>query len=358
MRGRAFAVVLLASWLGAQDPAPRPPFDELLEEGQRLALAHEWDQALAVLDRAVALAPDDAEALRWRGHAYTGAERYAEAFADLDRAVQLDGTDAWARYARAMALHNLGRYEEAIDGYTAALALDPSFFKAHEWRGYTHSLLGDHVRALHDIDAAIAVDGGNAWLRFIRAKAWVALLDFDAAEHDFWLVIDAEGTNADAHAQLGYLYACTGNDAAAVRMLRRAVELDPTGQLEARPWLFHLLAAGGDSEGATAQLAAITEAAAAAPDWTRRVVAFLHGEVGPNALVAAAQSVDGDADAMADEIAGRKCEAWTHIGLTRMRSGERQPALIAFAHAIGTDARDKWEWSWARGALRRMCRGE
>jgi tetratricopeptide (TPR) repeat protein len=341
-------LLALAALAAAQQPAvPPSTAEQLLAEGQRLALGHAWEPAIAVLDRALAVAPDDPLVLRWRGHALTGAERYADALADLDRAVALDDGDAWSQYARAMALHHLGRDREAIDGYGAALALDPEFYKAREWRGFCLSVLGDHLCALGDLDAALVADQGNVWLRFVRAKAYVALLEFDRAEADLWLVLDADGRNADAHAQLGYLYASQGRDTLALRMLRRAVELDAAAQAEARTWLHHLLGQSGDATGARAQLDALADAG----PWLAAVADFLRGREDGEGLVSAAGATASDPA----EARDRRCAAWLHIGMVEARSGATDAALAAFARAIATDARGTWEWSWTRAALRRLC---
>lgn len=341
MKSLAVPLLLLLPDLAAQGPPAR--FLEILEQGRQKALAHEWPAALELLDQALELAPEDVEALRWRGHAYTGAERHAEALVDLDKALEAGAGDAWTRYARAMALHHLGRLDEAVRGYTEALAVDPNFHKAHEWRGFTRSMLGDQVGAIVDLDAAIAAEPSNPQAFFVRAKAYAALLDFERAEHDFWKAVDADAENADAWGQLGYLKVCRGEDAAALTMLERAASLDPVGQIEARAWLFHLHLRNGDDAGAAAQLEALRTGAE--EGWVSRIAAFLAGEVTAAELVAAALSEDREA-------AGRECQAWTHIGLEHARQGRKGEALIALARAIATGAREEWEWSWALRTLR------
>lgn len=353
--GLSFALSLVAclpAAVTAQEPTEAVArYRELLDAGTKSALAHEWEDAIEDLSEALELFPDDFEARRWRGHAYTGAERYADALADLERAIALYDADAWSQYARAMALHHLGRYRDAIDGYTASLSLDPTFVKAYEWRGFNRSLLGDHVHAIEDLDTALArSEVDNPWVHFIRGKAYAALLDFERAETDFWAALDADPKNADVLAQLGYLQACVGRDAAAIRLLRGAVEADPTGQIEARLWLHHLLAETDEPGEAATQ---IEEARAVAEDpathWPRRIAALLAGEVGPARLLPELPAAGPE-----DETPARTCELWTHVGRRHLRAGRRDAAVRAFARAVATDARDSWEWSWARAGLRRL----
>ncbi len=359
-----FAITLAAllPLLSAQDQKPlqeplQEPLQKLLEEGKKLALAHEWSAALVKLEAAVVLAPDDVEALRWRGHAYTGSEQYEKAFADLDRAVELFANDSWTQYARAMSLHHLGRYEEAVDGYTMAHALDAKFSKPVEWRGFTLSLLGKHVAALADIRLAIKMNRGNSWLWFIRGKTFVALLDFELAAEDFWRVVDAEESNADAHAQLGYLSACTGDKITAKNMLRRAVKLAPESQSEARTWLYHLYVARGERKAATAQLDAIfVEQAKEGADkkalrWPAQIAEHLQGKLGAAELIGLAEKESPEEG----ELRGRQCEAWLHVGMLHLEGKRRSEAMLALAQAVATDARSKWEWSLARRMLTEIC---
>lgn len=343
--------VLLSSVLPAQEQS-----GDLTARGREAAQQQQWAEAIDTLTKALAAHPDDIEALRWRGHAYTGAQQYEKAFADLERALDLGAEDAWTNYAHAMALYHLGHSEEAVRGYTTALAIDPGFVKAYEWRGFNKSLLGDHIGAVADLDIAIRLDPGNAWLYFIRAKACVALLDFHRAELDLWKVVDGDSENADAHSQLGYLKACLGEVQPAINMLERAVKLDAKGQVEARLWLWQLYADRGDTDAAAAQLQAVQAAAgaegadAAVVRWPLRLVAFARGEIDLAQLLQFAASEAPKAE----EQQARRCAALLHAGLIAARAGEVDRALVLLARAVGTDATDQWEWSLARLRLRQL----
>lgn len=345
-------VLLFAMAAVAQQPVPT----DLVELGRSQAEAKEFLPAIETLSKALAAHPDDVEALRWRGHAYTGAQQYDKAFADLDRALELGAEDAWTHYAHAMALHHLGHYQEAVRGYSRALAIDPEFKKAYEWRGYNRSLLGDQIGAVADLDIAIPLDPGNAWLHFIRAKACVALLDFKRAEEDLWKVIDHDNRDADANSQLGYLKACLGEWQPAVNFLERAVELDGKAQVEARLWLYELHADRGEADLAKAQLEAVRQLAAAPGadlavlQWPLRLVAFAQGEIDLPRLLQYAV----DEAPKPEEQQGRRCAALLHAGLAAARGKDTDKALVLLARALGTDALDQWEWSLARLRLKQL----
>lgn len=325
--------------------------------GAELALQRKWQQAIESLTLLLAAEPENTEALRWRAHAYTGAEQYALALVDLDRALELGSRDAWTHYARGMCLHHLGRQEDAVAAYTRTIALDPAFQKAYEWRGFTRSLLGNQVGAIADLDVALRIDDGNPWLRFIRGKAFAALLDFERAEPDFWKVVDCQPRHDDAQCQLGYLKACLGEEAAAIGFLEKGLQLDAAQQFEARPWLHQLHARAGDAQAAAAQLEAIAAATdadgidPAALTWVRHLAAHLRGELGLDALLARAVA---EATKPA-EVASRRCAALLHAGLVAQRRDDKAKALLLLARAVATEATDQWEWSMARRQLRMLA---
>lgn len=352
-----FVVVAGCAAAPVSSPVPQAAGDagvvsELVASGRAACAAKEWAVAIERLDRALQARPDDVEALRWRGHAHTGAEHHDAALLDLARALRLGADDAWTHYAHAMALHNTGRLEEALAGYTQALAIDPNFVKAHEWRGFTLARLGRSLEALPDLDVALRIDLGNPWLHAIRGKARAALLDFAGAEQDLWRAVDGDANNADAVAQLGYLKAVLGETEAAIVQLQRAVQLDRLGQAEARPWLFHLLREAGRADEAQAELHALRAATEHADAWLPTLAGFLAGDLAHPALLAAAAAPARDG--AADERAQRRLAAWLHRGRLAEHAGETGVAIDAFARALASERRDQWEWALALHRLGRL----
>jgi len=82
-------------------------------------------QALATLDKALQLAPDQLSLLLNRAVMQQRANRHAEALAAHDHAAALGLDAAEAHYNRGNTLQSLGRQAEALLAYERALALDP-----------------------------------------------------------------------------------------------------------------------------------------------------------------------------------------------------------------------------------------
>jgi tetratricopeptide (TPR) repeat protein len=86
--------------------------------------------AIAAFDRALALKPDDVEALHNRGAALARLNRLQEAIADRERALVIDPkcTEVLSNYGTVLQI--LGRNEEAIADFDRALAIDPNYLEA------------------------------------------------------------------------------------------------------------------------------------------------------------------------------------------------------------------------------------
>ncbi len=98
-------------------------------------------------------------ALAQRGLAYEQAGDHQRALDDLDRAVALAPDDAEHHVSRAKPLALLGRMEEAVEAASRAIALSPDHILAHRLRAVYRSHLdqSDEGREL------IKADIGRAW---------------------------------------------------------------------------------------------------------------------------------------------------------------------------------------------------
>jgi protein O-GlcNAc transferase len=123
------------------------------------------DEALACYERAIALAPNSAEALYNRGVMLAALGRHAAALTSYDRALALRPMFAQAHNNRAGALAALNRHDDAIAACTRALDIDPAFAAALMNRANERSLLGRHEGAAEDAAKALDLE---AELPFVR----------------------------------------------------------------------------------------------------------------------------------------------------------------------------------------------
>jgi TolB-like protein/Tfp pilus assembly protein PilF len=98
-------------------------------------------------ERALALAPGDAEVLRYYG-LFAAMMGHSDAgIAAIRRAISLDPLDGGNRKNLGWALYYGRRYQEAIGAFQDALDLRPNDAEAYAYRGLAYYALGDYERA-------------------------------------------------------------------------------------------------------------------------------------------------------------------------------------------------------------------
>lgn len=130
--------------------------------GRALAHLERNDEALACFDRALAIGPATAGLLGSRADVLVALARRDEAIESYDRALALkpDSVDDWCN--RGLALHELGRHDAALASFDRAAAVAPSFAPAHYNRGNVCAALGQHQDAIASYDRAIALTPDHA----------------------------------------------------------------------------------------------------------------------------------------------------------------------------------------------------
>jgi tetratricopeptide (TPR) repeat protein len=165
------------------------------DHAERGRILHRQDQAAEAVrayDRALRLAPDDAEVLRWRAEALVALRSYREAVRSYDECLRHGPEDADVYWARGLARANPGEHEEAVSDYTRALALRAG--------------------------APLYTDRGWA---FIHCEAWqLALRDFEEA-------VRLDPAYVEAYTGRGYVRVKRGQYREAAADAGRAARLGP-----------------------------------------------------------------------------------------------------------------------------------
>lgn len=106
-----------------------------------------FDDALKVLERAIAVAPQDLGARNAMGLVLTRLERYRDALAVFDGVVEMMPEFAGAHCARGASLEAMGRLKDAEAAYRHALELDPDNLGAMQGVANLLSRRGAHAEA-------------------------------------------------------------------------------------------------------------------------------------------------------------------------------------------------------------------
>jgi tetratricopeptide (TPR) repeat protein len=149
------AVVAVASGTRAddvprQDAAAPPPTQAL-----RLV---EQQQAIADLDRAIRLDPNDAEAYNIRGNVWDDMGDADHALADYEQAIRIDPNNPGTFRDRGILWRRRGELDKALVDFDRAIRLSFSDPQIYSDRGLLWYEKGRHDRALADFRRAIKID--------------------------------------------------------------------------------------------------------------------------------------------------------------------------------------------------------
>lgn len=118
--------------------------------GRDYALAGRDDLALADLNKALVLKPDEPDALQCRGSVLLKRTEYGRALADFDKSIALQPKRADYYLHRVKARRIAGLAEQALVDADMVILLDPYLAEGYIERMTVHAIRGDYQKALED----------------------------------------------------------------------------------------------------------------------------------------------------------------------------------------------------------------
>ena len=197
------------------------------DRGVILAAHGKLGDAAAEFETAVALKPDYGEALTNLAAALRALGRLDEMVIHFERALERAPNSAMAHFNLAMALKQQGRLMEAVTHYEKALALRPGLVDAHVNLGALLQEIGRLDEALAHCEQAVALrpDAAGAHNNLGNVLRELGRLDDAIARYDRAVAIDP--TFAMAHYNRGLALRGQGRIAQARAAFERAVALKP-----------------------------------------------------------------------------------------------------------------------------------
>lgn len=159
--------------------------ETLALRGQLFVMSQQYEEALLVLDKAIATDSLLAYSYFYRGIAHANLNRLEDAAADYLKARELDKTNTEILHKGAIVLSKLENFEAAITNYNQLLELDPDNTEALFNRGNFKMQIGDFPGAISDFSNTIELDKQQAEAYFNRGKSYTALEKYEEAIADF-----------------------------------------------------------------------------------------------------------------------------------------------------------------------------
>jgi tetratricopeptide (TPR) repeat protein len=189
-----------------------------------------YARAEGVLRKALALRPDDSEALVAAGTLALARHQFEEALAWGRRAQEQDPDRAAVYGVVGDALIELGRYDEAIAAFQRMVDLRPDL-SSYARVSYARELRGDPEGAVAAMQmAASAGRPGTesaAWTRVQLGHLYFNSGNLAAAEAEYQRALQNYPSYVHATAALGRVRAARGDYAGAAALLSRATEVTP-----------------------------------------------------------------------------------------------------------------------------------
>ncbi len=169
-----------------------------------------WNDGWADLNRALTVDPQDARATRALGQAYANAGDFEQAISLYDRALALNPTEPYALLERAVLRAYRHRFAEALADVSALVAIPPDVINKQGYVDARGTLTDFHVVALTR-----------------RAMLYEQIGDDGLAEKDFDAALLERRSASTLEARAEYLVR-TNRRVEALKDLDEAVALDPT----------------------------------------------------------------------------------------------------------------------------------
>ena len=202
--------------------------DALVELSELNLIFQNVPGALEYAEQAYAIAPDDVDVLNALARALDWTGEYETALDHALTAAESDPQNATALAVLGEIYTDVGNWEVAADYINQALAADPRNVLALRNQAYLEERQGNYSNAVDAYQRALDVAPNRFDLYIEKARQYrVGLLDYEKANEAYQKAVDVYRTAMTLDALGDGLYNA-GDHLQAVRVLREAIELDPT----------------------------------------------------------------------------------------------------------------------------------
>lgn len=187
-----------------------------------------YEKAVELFTKAIEENPDEAIGYINFGNLLSSMNENDRAERFFQKAITLDENAATAYYSLANLYYNAERFEEAAKLYEKAISTGIEGPDAYFMLGKSLENVGQTKLSLPYLQRAYELDSTDVQIKLTYGIALASLEMFDQAEPIFKEILEVDAENADAHYNLGVLYAVSTSDTdAALRHLKEAFTIQP-----------------------------------------------------------------------------------------------------------------------------------
>jgi tetratricopeptide (TPR) repeat protein len=207
-----------------------------LDEAQKLGQESKYDEALKVLEKALAIEPNNETVLNEEFGIFLELRRPDDAMKVCDKLIELAPNDPNRLMKKSFLAAEMGRWEEALKGSDKLIQLQPDVAHHYVGRGQCLVALKRYDEALKSLDKATTLDpnSANAWN--IKGLVQAELKQYDAAIASCSKAIEM---SPPQHRGIwvysrACIYALKGDKVNALADLKQAIELMPNFKEQAK----------------------------------------------------------------------------------------------------------------------------
>lgn len=231
-RAKDYAAALAAAKRALQEDTNNASYIHIC--GLAQAALGQFAEAEENLQKAIALAPSEANYHYDYGYVLYQEKKYDQALPPLKRAVELDGENLSARYLLGKvyvicqdSLHMKNASELSLEQFRFIAEKNPRFPTVHLHMGMIYANAGDQDRALQELAKELELFPGNVQARLETGEILLKRGEIDKAfEHLLQAAREAPMV-AMVHYDLAMIYRKRAQTAEAIKAAERCVDLDP-----------------------------------------------------------------------------------------------------------------------------------
>lgn len=235
--------------------------EQRVERAQQLCEARRWADALAEIDAALEVNPENESWLSQRGFLLDQLERFEEAIAAYRKALEGDSQDCEVLVALAVDLMRVGRLSAALRTLSRLNEMFPDFEPGYCYRVAAYAELGrhdkaeeifylaqqlkpdcphcffhmgnsladrgDHERAIYCWQRSLEIDADFGGVKGQMARAYQAMGDHERAKTYYLEAIRQDPGDVDLLLEMGELLLDAGDFDASITKFRQVIDLTP-----------------------------------------------------------------------------------------------------------------------------------